>query len=358
MTPADIVCEVRVPTYRRQLLLERALGSLIAQTHDRWRAVVFDDCPEGSAHATVAKIGDPRIVYRHNEPQLGAIGNIDQCFRNRPFIEGAYACVVEDDNYLLPEHLRAQLALCRNWQVDVVFMDQRCEDVVEPGLPGVLSDKATVASMYREGLHEPVDMLPAMLFAPAFSNGGVFWRLGCLSDFEIGPVTARPGVQERARILRLKDRVYVSHTPTAVWRSNDPRDSHVSSSVVCSSAGSRREHRLKERWKALLERREVLELQRFGLKMCGLQRALAHARREPRRRHVRIENAFLLSGQYVELTGRSRISRLFLLLRGLAFRLLIPSRIVPPRKWAASTVFGGLQATPVSSTDQLLKKAP
>ena len=50
----DWRCEVRVPTYRRPELLERCLKSLIAQTHENWRAIVLDDSPEREGEAVLA----------------------------------------------------------------------------------------------------------------------------------------------------------------------------------------------------------------------------------------------------------------------------------------------------------------
>jgi hypothetical protein len=84
-----------------------------------------------------------------------------------------------------------------------------------------------LCSVDPTGTHEFREVLPAILFSHAFSNGCVFRRIGRQLDFEVGEITNNPGVQETARILGLKNRVYVSHEPTAVWRSNDPRDSYV-----------------------------------------------------------------------------------------------------------------------------------
>jgi len=73
-------CEIRVPTFRRPRLLERALRSVAAQTHEDWCCVVFDDCPDGSAKPIVEAMADRRFEWRQNGPALGAIGNIDRAF--------------------------------------------------------------------------------------------------------------------------------------------------------------------------------------------------------------------------------------------------------------------------------------
>lgn len=319
-----MICEIRVPSYRRPVLLRRALQSLVAQTHSDWRAVVFDDCPDSTAECIVSEVGDGRIMYHKNARRMGAIGNIDQCFHNRPMIGGHFACVVEEDNYLLPQHIERKLRLCSEHNVDVVLHDQRCEDVVEPGQPGVLNRHTTVASMHSEGLHRAVDLLPALLFSHGFSNGGAFWRLGGLSNLEVGPITHFPSVQEAARLLRIVGAVFISHDPTAVWRANDPRDSFVS-----RSPGTSVQERYTSRLRYLRERRDFLEIQRLGINLYGLENAIRFARQLPERRRVSAEETLLLLGRYVTLSERSSTWRLHKLIRGIGFRLLFPCNIGP-----------------------------
>lgn len=322
MTLARGMCEVRVPTFRRPILLNRALLSLRAQTHANWRCVVFDDCPDGSGLDVVEAMGDDRISYQRNKVSLGAIGNINQCFRNAPIVGGEYACVLEDDNYLLPEHLQRQVELCSKHDVDVVFASQVCENVLVPGEPGVLSDATTLSSIYAEGPHEVSQMLPALLFSHAFSNGAVFWRLGQASDFEVRMATRRPGVQETARILGLRGRAYVSHRPTAIWRSNDPKDSYVS---VGSRGGL--PARMHSHWRQLCERREIMALRRYYLGAFGTASALDCAEQSDPARRVEIENVLLMCGRYVVLTERSPLWRITWMLRGILFRMIFWSNI-------------------------------
>jgi glycosyltransferase involved in cell wall biosynthesis len=321
MSTCDRICEIRVPTYRRPRLLRRALQSVIEQTHPYWRCVVFDDCPSGSAQEIVAHLNDPRFHYRRNDRPLGAIGNIDQCFRNRPFVGGSYACVVEDDNFLLPRHLECQLLNCEERHVDVTFSAQVCENVIAPGEPGELSVAKTIVWIYPTGVHEFREMLPAVLFSHAFSNGSAFWRIGGQVDFEIGDVTRNPGVQETARILGLKTSVYVSDVPTAVWRSNDPYDSYVSKRFGGKLS------RWKERWRHLIERREVMELRSLYIRIYGINDALKFSVRFDQTHQESIERALLLCGKYAVLTDRSLYWRIGQMIRGIAFKCLVPSRM-------------------------------
>jgi glycosyltransferase involved in cell wall biosynthesis len=320
--PGDSICEIRVPTYRRPTLLRRALQSVAGQTHPYWRCVVFDDCPNGSAREIVETFDDSRFLYCQNERPLGAIGNIDQCFRNRPFAGGSYACVVEDDNFLFPEHLERQLQSCARHHVDVTFSAQLCEIVIIPGEPGELTEVKTLAPLYPSGAQDFRDMLPAVLFSHAFSNGAAFWRLGGEVDFEMGDATRMPGIQETARMLRLKGSVYVSHEATAVWRGNDPRESSVNKAFAPGAL-----NKLKQRWLYFTERRQVMALRTFYIHEFGVDDAIKFSARHepPVREHI--ERSLLLCGKYIVLSGRSSYWRLSQMIRGYASRALIPSRV-------------------------------
>lgn len=308
-------CEIRVPTYRRPRLLERALRSVAAQTHTHWQCVVFDDCPEGSARAIVNAMQDARFHYRNNQPFLRAIGNIDQCFRNQPFVAGDYACVVEDDNYLLPDHLATQLSACARQGVGVTFSAQEIEEIDRPGEPGRIGGGRTLTAIYPEGRHSWRTLLPALLVSHAFSNGALFWRLGGSSDFEIGDVTRHPGVQETLRILKLRDDVYISHQATAVWRSNDALDSYVTRGPGVSRLGAR--------WRALSERREINDYRRWYLQRFGIGDALHFVERLAPALAPAMERALLLCGERVALTGRSAGWRIVQIMKGHVFRVLV-----------------------------------
>lgn len=190
------LCEVRVPTFRRPKLLQRSLMSLTTQTYTNWRCIVFDDCPNGSARSVVDNIRDPKIVYLRNSIQLGAIGNIDKSFTKEPFFNGRYAFVLEDDNYLLPTHMERAITTLEKSGTKVIFCNQFCEPLGSPENSDLIRGGQTLNWMYEAGVNDPDDLLPALLFSHGFSNGAVFWRTDCLSDFQIGTGTRRPEIQE------------------------------------------------------------------------------------------------------------------------------------------------------------------
>lgn len=315
------LCEIRVPTYRRPVLLRRALGSVIAQTYSHWVCCVFDDCPDQSGRAVVDEFKDHRIHYFSNPSKLLAIGNIDQSFRSAPFWGGSYACVLEDDNYLLPHCLDSYLDIIKRAKVELVIAAQLCESVHEKDVPGRLLNERTLIGIYEQGLYTPDLLHAALMFSHAFSNGSVFWKLSSTNDLEIGPVTNRPGIQETLRVLKINSPAYISHTPASVWRWNSDIDSSVSLQAITLR------QRLLKRIDGVIEAREALDYRLFYLRAYGreLIESLALSRYEL---HLEvIENALLKCGYFSTLSGKSTFWRLKQYCKWLAFRTFIPSRL-------------------------------
>ncbi len=102
---ANIDLSVVMPTYRRPVLLQDALSSVLEQRDVSLEVLVVDDCPQGSAAAVVAAVGDPRVRYvRNPQPSQGrpaAVRNFGW-----PLTRGAILHFMDDDD-LLPEGLYA-----------------------------------------------------------------------------------------------------------------------------------------------------------------------------------------------------------------------------------------------------------
>jgi hypothetical protein len=169
---------------------------------------------------------DHRIDYLQNPQRLGAVGNIDKSFFRGPMVGGTYAFVLEDDNYLLPDHIEKSIGILSGHNASVAFCNQYCEMVDIPGEPGQIGNEKTLNWMYEEGIYSPDELLPALLFSRGFSNGAAFWRTDCLSDLQIGGSTRRPEIQESLRLLRLRDSVYVARADLGLARQRPPEILH------------------------------------------------------------------------------------------------------------------------------------
>jgi Glycosyl transferase family 2 len=115
---------VYVVTYHRPHLLERALRSLIAQTHNGWVAEVLNDDPDDErVAALVARLGDPRIRLSTPTRHRGGTGNFNHAFRT---VAEPFASILEDDNWWEPEFLAAMLdALARHPEAALACGNER-----------------------------------------------------------------------------------------------------------------------------------------------------------------------------------------------------------------------------------------
>jgi glycosyltransferase involved in cell wall biosynthesis len=219
----NVQIDVRTPTYRRPVLLERALRSLIAQTYPHWRCVVLDDEPGGGqAREVCARLDDRRIVYHPNERNLGVGPNIDAAFTRDPLPGSTHACVLEDDNYYLPDLFQANLAMMNQHSVDIVIRNSIIELPWKDNADDAEEPQTMYQGQYKEGVITKEELWGVLFYSIGASNLGLFWRLERGLCFSTMKLTDNPVLQERLRTLRIDRPVYMAMEPKAVWRDNGP----------------------------------------------------------------------------------------------------------------------------------------
>lgn len=215
---ATQLVHIRTPTYKRPEALKRALQSMIDQTWDNWVCDVYDDDPDQAGRAVCEALGDARIHYHHNVPQRFASRNIDSCFSADNPHGADYFCVVEDDNFILPDFCADNIALCHREGVEIVLRNQLVEHASGTDR-AYLSQGGVLDDLFVEGLYDPATFRLSLLIGIGVSNGGLFWSRHARSALEIQyPCTAT--LQEYLRTFSIHEPVYVAMTPLAVWAEN------------------------------------------------------------------------------------------------------------------------------------------
>src|SRR5262245_57777441 len=165
--------EIRTPTYRRPVLLERALRSLIAQTYPHWRCIVLDDeAGGGAAREVCAKLNDERILYQPNERNLGVGPNVDAAFTREPLPGSTHACVLEDDNYYLPDLLQANLAVMEQSNVDIVIRNSIIEFPWKNNAGAMKDPQTMYQGQYKEGVINKEELWGALFYSIGATNQG------------------------------------------------------------------------------------------------------------------------------------------------------------------------------------------
>jgi glycosyltransferase involved in cell wall biosynthesis len=92
---------VVMPTYSRQDLLHRSIGSVQSQTFGNWELIVVDDGSTDETRRVVLEMGDPRTSYVWQENSgVSAARN-----HGISLARGEYIAFLDDDDEYLPEHL-------------------------------------------------------------------------------------------------------------------------------------------------------------------------------------------------------------------------------------------------------------
>lgn len=214
--------EVRMPTYRRPVLLRRALASLISQTYPHWRCLVLDDDNGGKeAKLACAEFNDGRIVYRQNETNLGVGANSNRAFSLHPSPGTTHACVLEDDNYYLPDCLKSNLEIMAREDVDIVMRNQWIETPNFSTNSAIVGPRTKFDGQYVEGCASRDELWGTFFYNIGANVPSLFWRVGVGLDFCTLKMIDCPVYQERLSTLCIDRRVYIAMTPQIVFRNNE-----------------------------------------------------------------------------------------------------------------------------------------
>jgi len=127
---------VVIPTHERPDLLERAVATVLAQTHRDLECIVVDDGSSPPTECLLALLsgGDARLrSLRHDSPRGASAARNTGLAAAR----GRYVAFLDDDDYWLPDKLQKQLALLNASPTEVglvyCWFDYRIGDRIVPG---------------------------------------------------------------------------------------------------------------------------------------------------------------------------------------------------------------------------------
>jgi glycosyltransferase involved in cell wall biosynthesis len=210
------ICEIRIPTYKRPELLKRALYSVVDQTYSNWKAIVFDDSLEQEAKSIVNQINDNRIIYKPHKKNLGRSKNIDYAFFPKSYFDGTYACVLEDDNYFLPDFITKNIKSIETNNVGIVLRNQEIR--LEKKGDSIVTGRTTRDHWFEQGLYNPIQIYARLFFSEGISNGGLFWHTHKIkSNLQVGSQVENSWHQEVFRTLNIQELIYFESNPQCVF---------------------------------------------------------------------------------------------------------------------------------------------
>ncbi|HEY5236716.1 MAG TPA: glycosyltransferase family 2 protein, partial [Rhabdochlamydiaceae bacterium] len=117
-----------ITTYRRPLLLKRAINSILRQTYPHFQVCVYDNASGDETEKIVLELmkKDSRVKYHRHQENIGMMANYQYALDriNAPFFS-----FLSDDDFLLPhfyeealkgfcEFPTAAFSACGVWQID------------------------------------------------------------------------------------------------------------------------------------------------------------------------------------------------------------------------------------------------
>ena len=299
------LAEIRIPTYKRPDLLKRALKSLIAQDYSYWQAIVMDDSPAQEAKPVVESFADERIIYSPNPRNLGSSGNLDRAFTTHSLLGGIYACVLEDDNWLMPNYLSANISSLKTSGLSLLLRNQQIW--IQTEQTAQQTGRTTRGDWFIKRKYTPCELHAHLFWFEGASNGGLFWKTSIKTNFQIGAKILDAGLQEYCRTFQIEDCLFFEPEPLCCW-------SEMSSSLSLRNAETNRVFgRGTQSIKMKL-------LQKYGLSVIEVAEKIAHSLNKISDLELSLLDALLIKYQFHHVSRSEIVMRYF---KSLAKYLLI-----------------------------------
>jgi glycosyltransferase involved in cell wall biosynthesis len=127
---ASPLISITIPTYDRgQLLVDRTLPSIFAQTYQNFEIIVVGDCCIDDTPAILAKVKDPRFKFINlsrrtkypDDPKLRwFVSGVDPCNHGLELAQGKWISYFDDDDIMAPDYLESLLKFAQNGNYEFV----------------------------------------------------------------------------------------------------------------------------------------------------------------------------------------------------------------------------------------------
>ncbi len=221
----DPLVSVIMPTFdRADMLLERSIPSVLAQTHENFEIVVVGDGAPETVGAALGSIGDPRIRYFNSTVRGPYPARPEHAWMvvgtppfNRAMAEarGRWLAPLDDDDSFTPDHIELLLAAARERRLELAYGRLRCrypdgsEDFIGEFPPqSEFTELRTSFGLQAALVHGGLRFMQMHLTDPLF---------GLNNDVSLSRRMIRAGV-----LMGMIDDVVSDYYPARVWEPEHP----------------------------------------------------------------------------------------------------------------------------------------
>ena len=113
---------VCIPVYEKIELLQRLLGSILKQTYDKYIIIITDNSETDIIEEYMQTYHDRRIIYYHNEYNLGASENTNQSIRYAiKYNADVIKIIYQDDWFTYEYSLERMVQRLMETESDIIF---------------------------------------------------------------------------------------------------------------------------------------------------------------------------------------------------------------------------------------------
>ena len=216
---------VIMPTFDRpDMLLQRSIPSVLAQTHENFEIVVVGDAAPDAVGAALGSFGDPRIRYYNSSVRGPYPSRPEHAWMvvgtppfNRAMAEarGRWLAPLDDDDSFTPEHIERLLAAARERRLELAYGRLRCrypdgsEDFIGEFPPdSEFSELRASFGLQAALVHGGLRFMQMHLTDPLF---------GLNNDVSLSRRMIRAGV-----LMGMIDDVVSDYYPARVWEPEHP----------------------------------------------------------------------------------------------------------------------------------------
>jgi glycosyltransferase involved in cell wall biosynthesis len=146
---------ITIPTYDRgQLIVDRTLPSIFAQTYDNFEVIIVGDCCIDDTPNILATVTDPRVKFINlskrtkypDDPKLRwFISGVEPCNHALDIAQGKWIAYFDDDDIMAPDYLESLLRFAQGGNYE--FVAGLYEEERE-GVKSILGQKSDVYPEY------------------------------------------------------------------------------------------------------------------------------------------------------------------------------------------------------------------
>lgn len=162
----EVLITTIIPTYKRPLLVKRAIESVLAQTYKNLKVCVYDNASGDETEEVVKELvrRDPRVFYFKNQYNIGALANMLRGFNE---VSTPYYSLLSDDDFLLPDfYQRAIDAFDKSPNIGFVCSKTVVIDLIDKKLQFRNQN-------WLPGVYEPSNEIISKMYASHFVTTGV-----------------------------------------------------------------------------------------------------------------------------------------------------------------------------------------